>query len=471
MEQRVRPFGLRDKLGYALGDCGNSMTLQLMQTYLLVFYTKVLGVPGAIIGTMFMVTKLVDAFTDVGMGRIVDTRTDENGNRFRPWIRRLSIPIVLASCMLYNYFIVEWPLWAKVAYVTIVYLLYGSVCYTGIMIPYGAMANVITDDSTQRTSLSIFRNVGATLASMVIGVVIPLVVFVRAEDGSQLVSAPRFLLLSIVLGILALICYAGCYILCTERIRVANKPAAGTLQGTIKQSFQDLLEVCKNRAVLAVILLNILVFAAMSALQSLLPYVYLDYFGNAKLGSLSNLLMVVAMLLSAPFATMLSKRFGKKEASTVGLGICAIMLFVLFLLKASDPMLFIGFSFMSFLGIGYFSMVCYAMVSDCIEHHYVLTGEHSDGTVYAMVSFVKKLAAAITGSIGAWSLSLMNYDNLATAQTEPVKQAIYNVSVLLPCVFMIVAVVLLVFVYPLDRKTVAENAQKVSKLNQKMRAD
>lgn len=151
-----RKFGWRDKLGYALGDAGNDFTLMLLQSYLLVFYTKVLGVSGAVIGTMFLVTKFVDAFTDTAMGRIIDTHTDKNGDRFRPWIRRMAIPVVLASVLIYNIFIEDWPMWAKIAYVTVVYLIYGSVCYTGINIPYGAMAAVLTSDPKEKTSLSTF---------------------------------------------------------------------------------------------------------------------------------------------------------------------------------------------------------------------------------------------------------------------------------------------------------------------------
>ena len=72
-EKAVKPFGLKDKIGYMFGDFGNDFTFIFSSTFLMVFYMKVLGISGAAVGTLFLVARFVDAFTDVTMGRIVDT--------------------------------------------------------------------------------------------------------------------------------------------------------------------------------------------------------------------------------------------------------------------------------------------------------------------------------------------------------------------------------------------------------------
>lgn len=61
-----RPFGLKDKLGYMFGDFGNDFTFIFASSFLMVFYTKVLGISGAI-RTLFLVARLIDAFADVTM--------------------------------------------------------------------------------------------------------------------------------------------------------------------------------------------------------------------------------------------------------------------------------------------------------------------------------------------------------------------------------------------------------------------
>ena len=65
----VRPFGMRDKLGYMFGDFGNDFTFMLSSSFMMVFYTDIMGVPSAIVGLLMMVARFVDAFTDVAWAR------------------------------------------------------------------------------------------------------------------------------------------------------------------------------------------------------------------------------------------------------------------------------------------------------------------------------------------------------------------------------------------------------------------
>lgn len=457
-KKEVRKFGFRDKIGYALGDAGNDFTLMLLQSYLLVFYTKVLGVSGAVIGTMFLVTKFVDAFTDTAMGRIIDTHTDKNGDRFRPWIRRFAIPVVLSSVLIYNIFIEGWPMGAKIAYVTVVYLIYGSVCYTGINIPYGAMAAVISTDPKEKTSLSTFRSVGALLAGIVIGMVAPMVVYTKDADGNDIANGPRFLLLAVIFGAIALLCYFLCYHWTVERVHVPNKKEE---KGGL---WKSVARVCSDRAILSIILISICIFAATGVMQSLNQYLFLDYFKNTSFIALASLIMVGGMMLVAPFAGKISSKFGKKEGSMVGMGVASLIYLVIFFLRPTNPMVYMLAMFIAYLGLGYFTMVSWAMISDCIDNYYVEYGERADGTIYAMYSFIKKLAGAVTGSIGAWSLTAIGYDSLATVQTEAVSNSVFNVAILIPALFMIATFLLLVFMYPLNKKKIDDNAAKLKEL-------
>ena len=90
-----QPFGLKDKLGYLFGDLGNDFFFMMASSFLMVFYTKVLGIAGDVVGTLFLLARFLDAFTDVTMGRIVDTARPTANGRFRPWIRRMMVPVVL----------------------------------------------------------------------------------------------------------------------------------------------------------------------------------------------------------------------------------------------------------------------------------------------------------------------------------------------------------------------------------------
>lgn len=217
-EAAVRPFGLRDKLGYMFGDFGNDFSFIFASNYLMVFYTKVLGLGGFAVGLLFMGARLVDAFTDVTMGRIVDHVRPGSDGRFRPWIRRMCIPVAVSSSIMYLYFVRDWPYPVKMAYVVFTYLLWSSFCYTAINIPYGSMASVISPDVKDRASLSTFRSIGASLAGLVIGVLVPLIVYESDMEGNQIVRPVNFTVTAAVFGVLSVGCYGLCYFLCRERV-------------------------------------------------------------------------------------------------------------------------------------------------------------------------------------------------------------------------------------------------------------
>ena len=106
----LRPFGTRDKVGYMLGNVANDFTFIFASLYLQVFYTDVLGINAVLVGTMFLVARLVDAFTDTAMGRICDkTKATKNG-KFRPWLLRVCGPVALASFLMYQTWATNLPM-------------------------------------------------------------------------------------------------------------------------------------------------------------------------------------------------------------------------------------------------------------------------------------------------------------------------------------------------------------------------
>ena len=167
---KTKPFGIRDKLGYMFGDFGNDFTFLLSSSFLMKFYTDVMGVDGYIVGIIMMVARFVDAFTDVAMGRICDRSKMTPVGKFKPWIRRMCGPVVIVSFLMYQSGLSGLPQWAKIVYLTITYILWGSVFYTSINIPYGSMASAISDDPGDRQSLSTFRTMGGMFAGGVRGV-------------------------------------------------------------------------------------------------------------------------------------------------------------------------------------------------------------------------------------------------------------------------------------------------------------
>ena len=137
-ETQMRPFGLRDKLGYLFGDFGNDFTFILSTMVLMKFYTDVVGISAGVVGTVMMAARFVDAFTDVTMGRLCDRSCVVPGvGKFRPWILRMSIPVAASSFLMYINGVARLPYMARIAYLLVTYILWGSVFYTAVnMVPW-----------------------------------------------------------------------------------------------------------------------------------------------------------------------------------------------------------------------------------------------------------------------------------------------------------------------------------------------
>ena len=212
-----RPFGIRDKIGYLLGDFGNDFTFILSSSFLLKFYTDVMGVSAAVVGIVIMLARFVDAFTDVAMGRLCDRSKPTKNGKFKPWILRMCGPVALSSFLIYQSSFSGYSMAFKIAWLIITYILWGSVFYTSINIPYGSMASAISREPDDRQSLSTFRTMGSTLAGVIIGAGIPLFAY-ETVNGNTVLSGRAFTTIAGIFSILAIISYILCYILTTERV-------------------------------------------------------------------------------------------------------------------------------------------------------------------------------------------------------------------------------------------------------------
>lgn len=450
----IRPFGLRDKIGYMFGDFGNDFTFIFASSFLMVFYTKVLGISGGMVGTLFLVARFVDAFTDVTMGRIVDRMPPAKDGKFRCWIRRMCGPVALSSFLMYQTAVADAPMGWRIVYMYVTYLLWGSIFYTSINIPYGSMASAITADPTERTALSTFRSVGATLAGLVIGVGTPVFLYATDANGNQVVrGGATFTIIAGVFSVLAVSCYVVCYRLTNERVSVTKEPDAKEV--TLLATFQA---IGKSRALLGIIGAAVFLLLSQLLINTMNNYIYPDYFGNAKGISIFTLLSTfVILVVIAPLSVPISKKFGKKEASVAGMLFSGAVFLLMYFLKIQNMWLFLLLSILGYLGLGFFNTVIWANITDVIDDQEVKVGHREDGTVYAVYSFARKVGQALAGGIGGWALELIGYESAATVQTADVLSGLYATATIIPAIGFFAVAFLLWFVYPLNKELVERN--------------
>lgn len=463
LNKSVAPFGKRDKFGYMFGDLANDFTFIFASTYVLVFYSKVMGVDTGVVGTMFLISRCVDALTDIGMGRIVDKCKPAKDGKFRPWIRRMAGPVALTSFMMYQSFLVNASMTLKIIYMFITYLLWGSVFYTSINIPYGSMASVISDNPKDRSSLSVFRSMGAVIASIVISIIAPTLIYYTDAYGNQVVDSGKFTLTAGIFSICALVFYALCYFMTTERVK--PEPIVEKENDSIKKGsfWNDLKNIITNRAFLGMILSALLMVFSQMMSQSINTFLFADYFKNTKALSIFSVMAVPAMLILASISTPVCAKYGKKEVGTVCCIFSGIMYLIIGLLKIENVWIFIVASFFAMLGNQCFSMQSYALVTDVIDDQEVRNGVRNDGMIYGVYSFSRKIAQAISGGLGGWALSWIGYNSKAVVQSDAVRIGIYRLANFFPSLSYLLCAVVLFSIYPLTKKRVEENGAILSK--------
>lgn len=454
--ENVKPFGNSDLYGYMLGDLGNSLLFNLIGSYLLLFYTDVLGIGAAAVGTLMVVARIWDAINDPMMGVLIDRSKPNKNGKFRPYLMRAAIPVGLMAVLCFTV-IPGISDSFKLPYAYITYIGFGM-AYTAINIPYGSLASVMTSDPVERTSLSTFRSIGAILANLILMGVAPKLVF--ADGGA---SAAGFLKAAVIFAVISNICYFLAFKMTTERIQ-HNVNDESKEKVSLGKSVSMLF---KNRALVGIMVASFGLLLAMFLPQSLNPYLYKDYFGNANLVGPASLLSMIPSFLVIPFGGKLVAKYGKKEVTAAGFAIATIGYGLLFFLPITNPYIFIAINCFAGIGTGLINLLVWALVGDAIDYQEYITGKREEGIVYAAYSLVRKLSQAVVGGVSGFALGIIGYQSGAAQQTAEVANGVKNIITAVPFFGVILGLLAMIFIYNLTKSRLEEvnNELKVRRSN------
>lgn len=442
-EGQVKGFNMGDKVGYALGDVGCGMFFQLVTTYLMLFYTDILGISAIAVGTLFIIARVWDAINDPIMGVIVDRNKHTAHGKFKPYVVLFGIPMTLVGILCFT-LIPGLPENMKLPYAYVTYIAFGML-YTAVNIPYGSLASVMTTDSVERTSLSTFRNIGSIVSGVSVMVLVPKIIF---TDGA--VTASGFLKVAILFAILCSISFIFTFRLTRERIvyKASNEKRA-TIGETVKTLF-------KNRAFIGVTLASFAMTASMFIGTSLNAYLFKEYFKKPELITVAGMATMVPMLLVIPFVGKLVKIFGKKEITVVGTALSMAVYGFIFVAQITDPYVYMALITFAGIGTGIVSAVTWALIGDAIDYQEYISGERNEGIVYSAYSLFRKLAQAISGGVGGFALGWLGYQAGVAEQAESVGLGIKNVVVGANFIGLALSLLAIMFIFNLSKKKLVE---------------
>ena len=302
---------------------------------------------------------------------------------------------------------------------------------------------------------------GGMFAGMIISIGVPLVAYDTLQNGDVVLNGPRFTLISGVFSILAVGCYLLCYTLTTERVT----PVVDESKFKNNSVGVMLKNALTNRSLISIIAASVVMLLAQLTQQSMSGYVFPNYYRSATAQSISTLAMAGGIIIAAIVAKPVARKIGKAELSVISNIFAAAVGFILFFLRPANVWVFVGLQCLCWFGLGVFSMICWALITDVIDDAELRNGIREDGSVYALYSFARKLGQALSAGLTGALLSMIGYTQ-ETAFTESVTEGIYNISTIVPAAGFLILELILWFWYPLHKSKVDENVRKLKELHE-----
>jgi len=441
-KKQIRPFGVKDEIGYVFGDMAGSFVNLFVDAYFLIFCTSVLGISAGWMGTLFLVARLWDAINDPIMGSFPDRwMIGKSGDKFKPWIKIFMIPLALSGVLCFLNVPLEGI--ALHAYVAFAYVLYGM-SYTGTSMPFGAMASVVSDDPIQRSKLSRARSIGGTIVGIVGLSIVPVVCF----DKQSNILPGRFTLIAVVFGVLSIISYFVLLNLTQERIRQNVEKAEKFNYGKVLKA------TVHNRPLIGVMVATLGSMLFITGSNQVRSYIFKEYYARTDVMSIISLATIPILVICFPLVPKLVAKFGKKATLMAAIVSSTIFSVIPVVMEIKNVYIYSALVVLGTIGQTVFTMLIWALVTDCLDYSEWKFNERSDGSMYSLYTFSRKIGSTIasTGvSFGLAAIGFVSGSNVV--QTAEAVNGIYFLVNIIPVVTCALELIGVGLIFNLNKET------------------
>jgi GPH family glycoside/pentoside/hexuronide:cation symporter len=443
-------ISLKEKIGYGFGDMASSMFWKLFSMYLLFFYTDVMGINAAAVGTLFLITRIWDTAFDPIVGIIAD-RTNTRWGKFRPFLLFMAFPFGIIAVLTFTV-----PGFSSTARLLYAYFTYSAMMmiYSLINVPYASLLGVISPDPKQRNILASFRMTFAFLGSLIaLALIEPLISFWGGSTHEIVTGNAAAWQKSI--GIIALVCVL-LFILCFSWVKERVLPFRAAHQ-TLRTDLFDLLA---NRP------LWILMFSGMATLifNSVRDGSAIFYFRyyiaenealdiGVTMITFSTLYFVVGQIgniIGVIIASPLANRYGKKSTYAMSMLFAFILSILFFWIdnQALLPLFLLQFLISTSAGIVF--PLLWSMYADLADYSEWKTGRRITGLLFSYSSMSQKFGWTIGGALTGWLLAAFGFQ----AHIQQSEYTLFGLRLLLSWLPASGAALslLLILLYPLTDK-------------------
>ena len=430
---RVVSFG--EKVSYGITEIACNPMYTIFCSFLVFFYTDVIGVNAAAVGTIILISRIFDGFSDIIAGNIVEHTHAKSGSA-RPWILRIAIPLGISYIAMFT--VPDCGEWGKLIYIFVSYNVIQSVVYTMANAAMSALPTYMTNDRNSRSSCYAVRLFIAAATQTVLS--LKFMNIIDALGGGQ----RAWIKLAAILGTIAAIVFAIVYMTTRETV------TSGGENGEDVPLLVGLKALMHNKYWFSVLAMQFCCVLHQVTTLTVGVYYAKYILNDAKL--VGNIIMyhhfpALVVMLLVPIA--LDKGASKRTLAILS-GVSMLLGSLISLVYASGVPFIISMGLRG-IGFGAFSSVIYGMLADTVEYGEWKTGVRNDGFQYAFVSLGNKLGMAIGTSALAGILGALQFVP-NQAQNAAVQTSMHLAFSLIPGVLWLLTAAVLFF-YRINKRS------------------
>ncbi|MFA0344047.1 glycoside-pentoside-hexuronide (GPH):cation symporter [Vibrio sp. 10N.222.54.C3] len=432
-------LSIREKVAYGLGDTGCNFVWQTVMLFLAYFYTDVYGLSPAHMGTMFLLVRFIDAVTDPLMGSLVD-RTKTKHGRYRPYMLWVAIPFGLA-CML-AFYTPDFGETGKIVYAYASYI-FLTLMYTAINVPYCAMANALSNDSNERTSLQSYRFALSTAGGLIVALVaLPLVDIIGGGDLQK-----GYLGAMATMGMIAILLFF---------VSFSNTKERYVPEIEEKQSvWADLKLLLANHQWRILFILNIILLTAAVLKGATTMYYVNVVMERPDLATIFMVSGMIAAIIGAMVSAPLFRGYDKTKVYRVLILVSGVLSMLIYFVDPTNIAILFSLTMVLALVQTATTPILWSMMSDVVDYEKTRSNRSLSGMVFSTNLFAIKLGIALGGAAVGWLLALAGYVGGAETQTLEAVNTINLLYTVVPGVMFASLTVLMTF-YKLDMEKLTQ---------------
>lgn len=435
---------LREQIGFGLVNIGNIPITALVSSFLLIFYTNVVGLSPASCATLFLIARIFDGLNDPIIGYVIDHLPNTKYGHFRP-------PLVVGTILCSVNFLLLWfgPLFSPVFKLGIAYISY---LLLGILFPVmdislNSLLPVMTTNMDERNTLSTIKGVIYMVGMMALNIAAPIVI----GDTNR---ARGYLIIVVIVFFVVLICSLVGTVGIKERVLVKKEK---------KYNIREMFCVLGQRPVYIMFLATLLMTVGMYVSNTVNTYFFTYIIGDFTLFGIASAVSMLAIFPAMLLSGRLVKCCGKKNLFIAGL-LCMTICPLLRLLNIYSLPLLFGCTALVGFGQGLTMPLSYGMQADNTDYVELKTGLRAEAAIASLSSLVLKCAMGIGGALPGYLLAYAGFNEKLNQQPEAVNQMIIVCVLIVPTIFTVIGAIIMGIGYPLNKEVLEQQTKKMEEI-------